>query len=509
MRYIHYNILIICIFLFPFTLQAFDNVSTKSMGLAGAVTASPPGLMAIHHNPAGLYQAREGLVYHQSLHSLKLKQKNCFSPDPSFEVLNLQSSQDPVANQESGKSNTCLYYPFYGDAHGEHMLLPLPVGSTYRPTKSRLIMAIGSYMPFFQGIQFSPDDSSQYQTQQYYHQHFVYAAPAIAYQWSPSFSMGLSIGFGQTAWGQNGRLRILNERFAKSQFLPPVPDVGPFDGLADMQLELRDDMALSFNLGFLWKPIKKLTLGCVYRSSISTNPNGHLDIHFSDDFMALTKYCRDNPYFSKQLDSSGLELIQQQHTSNTVELEQLEWPDTLQVGAQYKISNAIQIMFDIQWTRWSCQDSYQLVFNDKNNPLSLLLDSLDQSAGQAITYPTNMKDTVSYHLGIEWQLKESFKLRNGISYHPKSVADSHLNLMHQPDTIYFGTGFEWRWPNRWVIEQAIGYFVSKNQKIKNSKQLNYWDTDSSFFAPYSGQVVSSKVSGIEFSLSVKIPLSSS
>ena len=507
MKRIIYKMLILIICLIPFSIQAFDGISTKSIGLAGAVTANPPGLMAIHNNPAGLYQAREGFVYHQSLQTMNLNRKNRFSPVPSFEILSLKSSQDSVANQSSGRGKSCLYYPLYGDAHGDMLILPLPVGTTYRPPKSRWVMAIGSYMPFSQGIQFSPDDSSQYQTQHYYQQHFVYAGPALAYQWSDSFSVGLSIGFGQTAWGQNHRLRILNDRFAKSQFLPPVPDVGPFDGFADMQLELRDDMALSFNLGLLWKPMKNLTLGCVYRSAISTNLKGRMDIHFSDYFMALTQYCRDNPSFSRQLDSSGLEKISKQQTSNSVELEQFGWPDALQLGLQYDYSNDIHMMFDIQWTRWACQESYQLVFDNKDNPLIFLLDALDQSTGHVIQYPNQMKDTVFYHMGIEWQLKESFTLRNGISYCPQSVSDSHMNMMHWPDIIYIGTGFEWRWPNRWVIEQGLGYFVSKNKQIENSRQLNDWDPESSFFSPYAGQVVTTKVSGIVLSLSVKVPLS--
>jgi len=498
------NILILFFCFIPCNIQAFDRISTKSIGLAGAVTANPPGLMAIHHNPAGLYQAREGLVYHQSLQSMTLNRKNQFSPKPSFEILNLKAAQDSVANQNSGSGKTCLYYPYYGDAHGDLLILPLPVGTTYRVPKSRWIMAIGSYIPFFQGIQFAPDDASQYQTQQYYSQHLVYASPAIAYQWSDSFSMGLSFGFGQTALGQKHKLRILNDRFAKSQFLPPVPDVGPFDSLADIQLELRDDMALSFNLGFLWKPIKRLTLGFVYRSAITTTPKGQMNIHFSDAFMALTQYCRDNPNFSSQLDSSGLEKIRHQMTSNSVVLEQFEWPDTIQLGAKYAFSNNIHMMFDIQWTRWSSQNSYRLVLNS-DNPLIHLLDALDQSAGQVINYHNQMKDTASYHLGIEWQLKESFKIRNGISYHPQSVSDSQMNLLQLPDILYIGTGFEWRWPNRWVIEQGLGYYVSNTKQIENSNQLNNWDPKQSFFLPYAGQIVSSQVSGIVLSLSVKVP----
>jgi len=477
------------------------------MGLAGAVSANPPGLMAIHHNPAGLYQAREGFVYHQSLQTIKINRQNHFSPDPSFEVLSLKSSQDPVAHRQSDNGKTCLYYPFYGDIHGDYVFLPLPVGITYRPPKSRWIIAMGSYMPFYQGIHFLPDDASRYQTQQYYQQHFVYAGPSIAYQWSDSFSMGLSIGFGQTAYGQSYQLRILNERFAKSQFLNPVPDVGLFDRLADMQLELRDDMALSFNVGFLWKPINRLTFGCVYRSAISTNPKGRMNINFTNNFMALTQYCRDNPFFSRELDASGLEKIHQQHSSNPVELDHFDWPDVFQLGVQYAFENDIRMMLDVQWTRWSRQDSYQLVCLNKDNPLIILLDALNQSTGQVITYPNQMKDTLSYHLGIEWQLKESFTLRNGMSYHPQSVSDSHMNLMHLPDMLYIGTGFEWRWPNRWVVEQGLGFFVSKKQQIDHSQQLNHWNPDSSFFSPYAGQVVSSQVSGFVWSLSVKVPLS--
>ena len=477
------------------------------MGLAGAVTASPPGLMAIHHNPAGLYQAREGVVYHQSLQMMTLNRKNRFSPDPSFKILNLQAYQDPVVNQNSGNGKTCLYYPLYGDAHGDILFLPLPVGATYRPSQSRWIMAIGSYMPFYQGFQFSPEDASQYQTQHYYQQHLVYAGPSIAYQWSDSFSIGMTFGFGQTAWGQNHRLRILNDRFAKSQFLPPFPDVGPFDRIADVKLELRDDTALSFNLGFLWKPMKNLTIGCVYRSAISTHLTGKMNIHFSDNFMALTKYCSDHPYLSQTLNSPSIERIHQQHTSSSVELERFKWPDTLQMGGQYAVSNDIHLMLDIKWTRWSCQESYQLTFHDKDNPYLLILDALDQSTGHVITYPNDMKDSISYHLGLEWQVKESLKIRNGLSYQPQSVSNDHMNMMHWPDIIYIGAGFEWQWPNRWVIEQGIGFFVSKNKQIENSKQLNYWDPDSSYLTPYAGQIVNTKVSGIVLSLSVNVPLS--
>ncbi|ETR71366.1 MAG: aromatic hydrocarbon degradation membrane protein [Candidatus Magnetoglobus multicellularis str. Araruama] len=506
MKRIIYQTLIL---FFATNIQAFDGISTKSIGLGGAVTATPPGLMAIHHNPSGLSQAREGFVYYQGLHAIAFKRKNQFSPDDSFQVLGISASQDPVANHESASGNTCLYYPIYGDAHGEIQILPLPTGMTFRPQNSRWIFATGVYMPFLQGIQFDADDPSQYQTQSYYQQHLVYASPSIAYHWSESFSLGMSVGIGQTAWGQSANLRIINDRFSQSYFLPPIPNIGPFDGFSRMQWQLRDDFSMSFNLGILWAPGNNLTVGCVYRSAIPTQPKGQLEIHFSDDFMTLTRYCRNHRGFSSQLNAYGLENIEQQHSVHSVSMDQFKWPDSFQIGLQYDWSRNFCIMFDIQWTRWSHQNDYQLVFQNKDNPLVLLMDILDQTVDDRIVYPRKMKDTVSCHLGMEWQVKESFKLRGGVSYHPQTVSDSHMSLIDIPDKIFMGTGFEWRWPNRWVIEQAVGIYLSTDKTIDNgtSQRLNQLDMKRSYFSPYGGQQVSSQAFGVIFSMNVRVPFS--
>jgi len=505
--------------LFPIFLQANKVMASyqaitgaKAMALSDAVTANPPHLMAIHYNPAGLSQAREGLVYHQCLTALSFHRRNQFSPDPSFDILNIyQSEDDPIANQSSSHGKSYLYYPLYGDIHGESVNYPLPLGVTYRQLGSRWIMASGSYMPFAWGNQYDSNDPSQYQSYAHYQQHLIYASPGIAYQFNDTFSLGVALGVGQTALGQSSMIRFPNDIMARSKFYNRPGGLGPFDSIANMQLDLRDDTALSFNAGILWKPLPDLQVGCVYRSPIIANPKGTYHIQYSNELLMLTQWCRENPGNDTLLHAPGLGDIDKALESGSLYLEKFQWPDSFQLGIQYQLYNQIKLMLDFQWTHWSGQEKYCLVFEDPNNQLIRLLQAMRQNSieAQTIIYEKKAKDTLSCHLGLEWQLKESLLIRGGFAYQPQSSEDSYMNLFSMPGVTSISAGLEWRWPNRWVIEQGVAYFRSQNKTIHNntSQQLNLEDSSNVFFSPYAGQSVSTKVSGFVFSLNVRIPLS--
>ncbi|MBF0452079.1 MAG: outer membrane protein transport protein [Candidatus Magnetomorum sp.] len=496
------------------TVWAIQQMVTgaKAMALAGAVTASPPDLMAVHFNPAGLSQAREGLVYQQGLTAVSFNRHHRFSPDPSFDILNVSHAEDdPVANRSSAHGKSYLYYPIYGDTHGTSVAMPLPLGVSYRQSNSKWVMASGSYMPFAWGTCYDKNDPSQYQAYAYYQQHLVYASPGIAYQWSDTFSLGVSMGMGQTALGQSSIVRFPNEIMARSKSLPIPGDAGPFDGLANLQMNLRDDMAFSFNVGALWKPFSVLQLGCVYRSPVITRPKGTFHVQYTDELLMLTRWYRENPGYANSLNAPGLGDIDQPTETGSAYLEKYQWPDSIQMGLQYQALPHFRMMLDLQWTRWSSQKDYRLVFEKSDSQLICLLHSLGQTSveGQTVVYEKSARDTLSYHFGMEWQIKESLLLRGGLSYQPQAAKDSHMSLLSIPDVTVISTGIEWRWPNRWVIEQSLGYFVSKDKTIKNnsSQQLNLTDLNNVFFSPYAGQHVSTKVSGFVFSMNVRIPLS--
>jgi len=484
----------------------------KAIALAGAVTANPPSLMAVHYNPAGLVQAREGLVYYQGLSTTSFNRQNHFSPDQSFNVLNIShASDDPITNRSSMQGKSYLYYPIYGDSHGDTINFPLPLGATYRRSDSRWIMASGSYMPFAWGNCYDSNDPSKYQAYEYYQQHLIYASPGIAYQWNDFFSFGLSMGIGQTALARSSIVRFPNDTMARIQSLPIPGKPGLFDGLANMRLNLRDDIAMSLNAGILWKPFHNLQFGCVYRSPVDSHPKGNIHIQYTDKLLKLTQWYRKNPIYANSLKTPGLGEINQPFETGTAYLKKYQWPDSIQMGIQYQPSSCIKLMFDFQWIRWSAQNEYRLVFEKPDNQLIHLLQAMGQSSveGQTIIYEQKASDTLSYHFGLEWQFRESLFIRGGLSFQPQSTKDSHINLLSLPDTTYISSGIEWRWPNRWIIEQGFGYYISDNKTIPNntSQRLNLIDSNNVFFSPYAGQNISTKIFGFVFSLNVRIPLS--
>jgi Long-chain fatty acid transport protein len=60
-------------------------VSTKAMSLGNAVTAYPPGIMAIHYNPAGLSLLRDREFSVGIMYPLKIETTGRFTADPDFE----------------------------------------------------------------------------------------------------------------------------------------------------------------------------------------------------------------------------------------------------------------------------------------------------------------------------------------------------------------------------------------------------------------------------------------
>ena len=510
-----YQIILIFIILYPIPTMAIDQLVTgaKSTALAGAVTANPPEIMAIHHNPAGLSKSREGIMYQQGLTGLGFNRRNHFSPDKSSSSVNsFDPSEDPVSNKSSGRGKSFLYYPIYGDMSGDIFTLPLPLGISYRPQNSRWVMAFGAYMPFSWGNSYTSDDPSQYQSSAYYQQHLVFASPSISYQWNDVFSVGFSIGLGQTALGQDSNLRIPNDILPLSKIPTVNGEIGTFDSLANIQMEMRDDTAFSFNAGALWSPFPSLKFGCVYRSPINSHPKGTFDIQYSEELLKLSKWYRENPTISNELlKAPGLGKIYNKNESSSIKLDSFQWPDTIQMGIYYKAKFNLRLMFDLQWTRWSGQKENRLVFSKSDIQLMSLLKALGQESvnNQTLLYQKEKKDTWTYHFGLEWQIKESLAIRSGFFRRPQSIEDSHMDLMSMPDLTYIGAGVEWRWPNRWVIEQGFGYFISKNKVIQSngSTQLNNTDMNNAFFSPYAGQKVSTKVSGFVISMNIHIPLS--
>lgn len=121
------------------------TIHPKALALGNAVTADPPGLMAIHYNPAGLTKL-DGRQLEVNLLSIYLDIDADFYADEDYEIFGISglekdpltgNQRDPIANSSSHTNNVAIYVPGYG-------ILRMPPGPAFAPSAGISIKPPGS-----------------------------------------------------------------------------------------------------------------------------------------------------------------------------------------------------------------------------------------------------------------------------------------------------------------------------------------------------------------------------
>jgi len=191
---------------------------------------------------------------------------------------------------------------------------------------------------------------------------FIDVNPTIAYQVNPEFSLGLGLNY-----------------YNSSLTLEAQNNYAPFpDGSQKMAVE---GEGYGYNLGFLYKPSEKHSIGGAFRSGSSIKHTGR----FSLTNIPL------GPDFS---------------TPASVEMN---FPNIANLGYAYRPDKRWKIEADLEWIQWSSLENLTIKLAP---PLP---------ARQEIV--KDWKDTMSPRLGIEFRPDANWKLWAGYVYLPTSIPD--------------------------------------------------------------------------------------
>jgi long-subunit fatty acid transport protein len=492
-------------------------VHTKAISLGNSVTAYPPGIMSIHYNPAGLSHVREGIVFSQGFNLVHHKSSHQFTPAPDFSLQGNKflSTDDSVANTDSDSEDHRLYIPFYGKGDFPVLMLPLPFGISSRQFGSRWTFAYALYSPYIWGEETEDNGGARFQKKAAYLQHFIYAAPAVSYQVSDHFSIGLSLGLGQSAMGLESDIRMPNEltsAFSEmnyhsqtGQSLTYQSAVGPFDRFAQMDLSLRskNEMAPSFNVGFLWEPLSWLSFGCVYQSQVRSDLEGHFQINYEKTFQdtiqfinqtsevrnMIANYVKDSGQLTQKLAA-----LNKSTEVGTVTIDNFSFPERVQFGIKLKPFKKLRLMCDFHWANWLTTDAYVLEFepNDQSTIAVLQLANLlghhlDPNNPNTLVYRKEMNPTWHISFGLEYQLKECLALRMGYENRKSNTDDEYFDLLTMPDIDFYGAGLGVKLKQGVELDFGIGYMVNSGATIENGVSQNLNQLQSPIYSPYAGQ----------------------
>ena len=371
------------------------------------------------------------------------------------------------------------------------MLVGANLGLSSKKKDSKWTFAYTNYAPYGGGMAHRvAEDPMRYGCKSLYLQHLIYAAPTAAYELSDTLSVGLSIGFGQTALGMELDQRTPNELVAltrvvgdatkdleipvvSEETLPPPwlgGGLGPYEYNTRLQMDLRDDFSPSFNVGLLWQPRSWFSFGLCYQSETSSELTGDYKFEYSNQFQTQVNWNSSSPMTLQNAGMLDLPIQGVPFQEGTVTATQL-FPQRVQTGIMIKPMDKLKILFDLHWADWSVVKEDRFIF-DQTIQLFQIAKLLGYTGGnQALYVKREMEDTWHWSVGLEYELSEKLCLRAGYERRPTS-AQRHLwdALYFVPDMEFIGAGVGLKLPKNVSIDFAAGYLFNDSWKIPKQQQ---------------------------------------
>jgi len=502
-------------------------IDAKAIALCNTVTADPPGILAIHYNPAGLTLMPEGKYVTTGATIPIVKISSRYDADPDFEGFLGGYNNDPLAGTEGTNTSGQMYVPI---VNGEMDFLVSPVlGMSYRKPKSRWTFALGNYTPFAVG--FAHDDALdpvRYGARHAYAQHFVYMAPSVSYQLTDTLSLGMTVGVGQTAVGVGLDMRSPNDLVTLTRVLGDATEdleipvlseltfpppwfgggLGPYDHLASLELATRDDFSPNYNIGLLWRPEGWFSLGLVYQSAIKAQLTGRYQIDYTDQFQNMIEWFGSSPTLLTISGMLNLPFDATPSQSGTVSAE-YNLPQRVQAGIKVKPFERLSLLADVHWADWSTLKEDRFVF-DQDIQLLQLVKVLGYTGGnRSLVLPREFKDTWHWSVGLQYRFTDWLTVFLGYERRPTSVSPAHFdNIYSLPDLDSYGGGCSLTFENGLQLDLGFAYLVNDAYVVgaNGSDLLNSTDPFKPVYNPYAGLIYRQKTETYMGSFKVTMPL---
>lgn len=350
-------------------LASQDGFAT-ARGEAFVATADNPS--AIYYNPAGIAQL-EGLDLRAGIYGIYL--------DPSFRP------------------------PPPGDAttfHIDHPSAAVPqFFGAYRQADSPLSFGFGIYAPYGLGVGW-PQDTGFRAVATEGSLTYIRMNPAVALRVAPGFLIGagLAIDYGHIELEQ-GLLRT--ER--------PFANLFRFSG---------SGWAPGYNLGALWQPHEKVSLGSTFRSATAFQMDGHTEIQ-QQPIIAATE-----------------------RTAHAL----FKFPFSAALGLSYRPTPKWNVEFNADYTDWSCFDT--VMIEQARPPFPVR---------QRVPVTLQWQGSWMYNFGITRYFDNRWHLSAGYTFNENSVPDDYYTpLAADVDRHFFavGAGFKGKRYN-FDIAYQFGY----------------------------------------------------
>lgn len=490
------------------------TIHPKALALGNAVTADPPGIMAIHYNPAGLTRLDDRQL-EVNLQSVYLDIDADFHAPDGYEIFGIDGletdpltgkQRDPVANSHSHTNNLAVYVPGYG-------ILRLPpgpgllpsAGISINPPGSKLTFGNAFYLPLAAGFYRDKDDPARYQPQATALQRTTYLAPTVGYEINDEWSIGAGIHLSHMGIAADQYMRAPNMLLGVAEVLqdafncqngdePLAPwlalcggNVGPWDDIGALNINVQETLSPTYTLGVMWEPTEWFTWGASYSSEADMNMKGTFEIQYTDDWSGFWQSV--NGSVLGAIGSAILSLPSgAPREAGNVSMD-LVYPQHFQTGISVDVHPKLTLNADIGWTDYKQWDAFVFRF-DRNleflNAARIL--SPDNATSNTLRLPLGFKDQWNWAFGMEFHASTRLDLRAGVEIRDSVIPDDQRQVMAPfGGANLYSVGMGYKWDKDTEIDMNLSYLHSvESIPADTSCNLNCDNISNIIYNPYAG-----------------------
>jgi long-subunit fatty acid transport protein len=487
----------------------------KAMAMGNAITADSSGIDAVHYNPAALskLKGRQSTV---KLLSGVMDIRAEFEPREGYNFMGFDD--DPHKSSSSRTLTPVMYLPGLGGMTELPVLVAPLAGLSLNPPGSKFTFATNVYAPMALGYsRDSDEDPGRFQGRQVSLQRITYFSPSLAYQVNDELSIGLSVGFSHQAVALNqdfrnpgmltGIARLLNEAICipgLSELVGPYLNlcsgkIGPFDSLANMDLDLQQSLSPTYNLGVLWEPVDWFAWGATYQSEARMNLKGKYRIDYSENWEGFWSGLQGSA--AGKIFSSLFPYGVDEEIGNAS--LKLTYPDAFSTGIKIRPTDRLQFNFDLRWVGYSDWNNFEIEFDRELDLLRIAkLFGGGNATSRSIILDRGYVDTWSWSLGMQYDINDRLALRAGYEFRPSAIPKDKADVLAPVgDADLYGLGLGYRWDKDTIIDVGFNYFVSKQEiPAGSSCNVSCEGVDNLVYNPYAGLNIETSVKAYVFAL---------
>ena len=482
-------------------------VHPKAAALGNAVTADPPGIMAIRRNPAGLSRL-EGRQWELG-GAMPMTQFDAeFTvPEEGCDVFGIECAEnDPVANSKSSTDVGANYIPGIGLMESAAPVAPFNAGFSVQPPGSKLTFGNAAFIENSGGFSREEDDPGRYQPTQAAIQRITYLSPTVSYEVNDEWTVGAGIHFSHQGIEVNQLTRAPNmlvgvgatlqdafgcDEEAQEPLAPWLAlcggKIGPFQDIGNVNFRAEESLSTSYKVGVLWEPTDWFTWGAQYSSGDDMNLKGDFQIDYTEDWAAFWQSVN-----SSVLGAIGAAILSLPSgvpkEEGHVSIKE-SYPQHFSTGVSMRVLPFLTLNADMDYVDLSSQKYLELKFDRELEFLNAArILSPEKATPTSLKIGREFTDVWNLGYGATLHVNDRLDLRAGAQKR-STVIPKGAESLFSPigDGTMYGVGLGYRWSKDTQIDMSLSRMKStQNIPADSSCNINCTNITNIVYNPYAG-----------------------